>query len=177
MRKCSPCGSFSTSQLGLISALRKGRIQPIGVFKLGWNCYFRCVANTSQISHCGISCFVSGADKIQVADVVKIFRVCLFGFLTSSSTTRLYRGRTPRQSVWQFYVLPHMRQSWETITSVSAGHIILTVTLTQPVESRRTQPVSNPGPLHQESRALPTELPCPQIFREIVVQELDLERK
>ena len=25
--------------------------------------------------------------------------VCLFGFLTSSSTTRLYRGRTPRQSV------------------------------------------------------------------------------
>ena len=25
--------------------------------------------------------------------------VCLFGFLTSSSTTRLYRGRAPRQSV------------------------------------------------------------------------------
>ena len=59
----------------------------------------------------------------------KLF-VCLFGFLTSSSTTRLYRGRAPRQSVWQFYVLPHMRQSWETI-SVSAGHIILTPT--QPV--------------------------------------------
>ena len=28
--------------------------------------------------------------------------VCLFGFLTSSSTTRLYRGPAPRQSVWQF---------------------------------------------------------------------------
>ena len=52
----------------------------------------------------------------------------LFGFFTSSSTTRLYRGRAPRQSVWQFYVLPHMRQSWETMTSVSAGHIILTPT-------------------------------------------------
>ena len=26
-------------------------------------------------------------------------RVCLFGFLTSSSTTRLYRGRAPRHSV------------------------------------------------------------------------------
>ena len=25
--------------------------------------------------------------------------VCLLGFLTSSSTTRLYRGRAPRQSV------------------------------------------------------------------------------
>ena len=50
--------------------------------------------------------------------------VCLFGFLTSSSTTRLYRGRAPRQRVCQFYVLPHMRQSWETMTSVSAGHII-----------------------------------------------------
>ena len=48
----------------------------------------------------------------------------LVGFLTSSSTTRLYRGRAPRQSVWQFYVLPHMRQSWETMASVSAGHIM-----------------------------------------------------
>ena len=37
--------------------------------------------------------------------------VWLVGFLTSSSTTRLYRGRAPRQSVWQFYVLPHTRQS------------------------------------------------------------------
>ena len=46
--------------------------------------------------------------------------------LLSSSTTRLYRGRAPRQSVWQFYVLPHLRQSWETMTSVSVGHIILT---------------------------------------------------
>ena len=51
--------------------------------------------------------------------------VCLVGFLTSSSTIRLYPGRAPRQSVWQFYVLPHMRQSSETMTSVSAGHIIL----------------------------------------------------
>ena len=49
--------------------------------------------------------------------------VCLAGFLTSSSTTRLYRGPAPRQSVWQFYMLPHMRQSWETMTSVSVGHI------------------------------------------------------
>ena len=85
--------------------------------------------------------------------------VCLVGFLTSSSTTRLYRGRAPRQSVWQFYVLLHTRQSWETMTSVSASHIILTPT--QPVGSGRLQRESNPEPPHQESRALPTELPRP----------------
>ena len=85
---------------------------------------------------------------------------CLFSFLTS--TTRLYRGRVPRQSVWQFYVLLHMRQSWETMTSVSAGHIILTPT--QPVGSGRPQQESNPRPPHQESRALPTELPCPPLL-------------
>ena len=83
--------------------------------------------------------------------------VCLVGFLTSSSTTRLYRGRAPRQSLWQFYVLPHMRQSWETMTSISAGHIILTPT--QPVGSGRQQRGSNPGPPDQESRALQSELP------------------
>ena len=43
------------------------------------------------------------------------------------------------------------------MTSVSACHIILTPT--QPVGSRRPQPESNPGPPHQEPRALPTELP------------------
>ena len=96
--------------------------------------------------------------KYQPSSLSDLF-VCLFGFLTSSSTTRLYRGRAPRQSVWQFYVLPHMRQSWETMTSVSAGHIILTPT--QPVGSGRPQRGSNPGPPHQESRALPTELPRP----------------
>ena len=83
----------------------------------------------------------------------------LVGFLTSSSTTRLYRGRAARQSVWQFYVLPHSKQRGETMTSVSAGHIILTPT--QPVRSRWPQRESNSGPPHQESRALPTELPRP----------------
>ena len=45
------------------------------------------------------------------------------------------------------------------MTSVSAGHIILTPT--QPVGSGRPQRVSNPGPPNQETRALPTELPPP----------------
>ena len=52
-----------------------------------------------------------------------------------------------------------MRQSWETMTFISAGHIILTPT--QPVGSGRPQRGSNPGPPDQESCALPTELPCP----------------
>ena len=92
--------------------------------------------------------------------------VCLFGFLTSLSTTRLYRGRAPRQSVWQFYVPPHMRQSWETMTSVSAGHIILTPT--QPVGSGRPQRESNPGPPHQESRAVPGYRSQAPYFRSLV---------
>ena len=60
------------------------------------------------------------------------------------------------------------------MTSVSAGHIILTPT--QPVGSGRPQRESNPGPPHQESRALPTELPGPPVgvresrvvFKEII---------
>ena len=41
---------------------------------------------------------------------------CLVGFLTSSSTTctRFSPRWAPRQSIWIFYELPHMRQSWET---------------------------------------------------------------
>ena len=45
------------------------------------------------------------------------------------------------------------------MTSVSADHIILTPT--QPVASERPQRESNPGPPHQESLALATELPSP----------------
>ena len=52
-----------------------------------------------------------------------------------------------------------MRQSWETMTSVSAGHIILTPT--QPVGSGRPQRESSPGPPHQESRALPQSYRAP----------------
>ena len=69
--------------------------------------------------------------------------VCLVDFLTSLSTTRLYRGRVPRlKSDNLFYVLLHTRQKGETITSVSAGHIILTPT--QSVGSWRPQRESNP---------------------------------
>ena len=52
------------------------------------------------------------------------------------------------------------------MTSISAGHIILTPT--QPVGSGRPQRGSNPGPPDQESRALPTELPRP--LAETVIQ-------
>ena len=55
------------------------------------------------------------------------------------------------------------------MTSVSAGHIILTPT--QPVGSGQPQRESNPGPPHQESSALPTELPRPPVE---VVQERKL---
>ena len=41
---------------------------------------------------------------------------CLFGFLTPTSTTILRTG--PKTEVRQLYVLPHTRQSGETMTSV-----------------------------------------------------------
>ena len=55
-----------------------------------------------------------------------------------------------------------MRQSWETMTSVSAGHIIRSPT--QPVGSGRPQRESNPGPPHQESRALQQSYRAPRKF-------------
>ena len=54
-------------------------------------------------------------------NLTREYVLCLFGFLRSSSTTRSYRGRAPRQSVWQFYV----RHSWD-----RAGRLWL---LSQPV--------------------------------------------
>ena len=84
--------------------------------------------------------------------------VWLVGFLlTPSSATRLYPGRVPRLTSGNLNVLPLTRQSGEIMTSISAGRIILTPT--QPVGSGRPQRGPNPGPPHQESRALPTELP------------------
>ena len=88
--------------------------------------------------------------------------VCLFGFLTSSSTTRLYRGRAPRQE--RLTILRAATHETELGDHVSAGHIIQTPT--QPVGSGRPQRESNPGPPHQESRALP------QSYRAPLAQEL-----
>ena len=76
---------------------------------------------------------------------------CLVAFLTSSSTARLYRRRVPRLTSDNF-----TSQSGMTMTSVSAGHSILTQT--QPVGSERPQREPSPVRPHQESRALPTEL-------------------
>ena len=101
--------------------------------------------------------------------------VWLVGFLTPS-TTRLYRGRAPRQSVWQFYVLPHMRQRWETMTSISAGHIILTPT--QP-QGRIEPGTSSPGVMRSTDWGTappPPPPPCgraskeePQVFLVIIM--------
>ena len=84
--------------------------------------------------------------------------VWLVGFFTSSSITGLYRERVPTLTSDNFTCC-HTQVSGETMTSVLAGHIILTQT--QPVGSGRPQRGSNLGPPDQESRALPTELPRP----------------
>ena len=88
--------------------------------------------------------------------------VCLFDFLTSSSTFKLYHGRVTSLTSDNFTRAcchTRKRQSGDTMTSVSAVHIILTPT--QSVGCERPQRVSNPGPPHQESCALPTELRPP----------------
>ena len=86
--------------------------------------------------------------------------VWLVGFLTSSWTTRLDRGRIPRLTSGNFTCCQTRdRAGRPRLLSVSAGHIILTPT--QPVESGWSQRQFNPRPPHQESRTLPTKLPRP----------------
>ena len=97
------------------------------------------------------------SSNINVGFQITLGTICLFGFLTFSSGTTLYHGRVPRLTSDNFTCLPNTRQSGSTITSVSAGHIILTQT--QPV--RQPQQELNPLPPHQKLRALPTELPRP----------------
>ena len=67
----------------------------------------------------------------------------MFNFLTSSSTTGLYRGRVPRLTSDNFTCCHTADRAGETMTSVSAGHIILTPT--QSVGSGRPQRESSPG--------------------------------
>ena len=93
--------------------------------------------------------FLSFAVKSSVQD----------GFLMFSSTTRLYQGRAQDRASDNFTCCHTWDKSWETMTSVSAGHIILTPA--QPVGSWRPQQESNLGHPHQESRALPTKPPRP----------------
>ena len=62
---------------------------------------------------------------LQKLILLKFWTACVVGFLTSSLTTRLYHKRVPRLRSDNFKCC-HMRQSGETITSVSAIQNILT---------------------------------------------------
>ena len=63
--------------------------------------------------------------------------VCLFGWFLSVLVNYTVISRTgPKtERLTILRAVTHMRQSWETMTAVSAGHIILTPT--QPVGSGR----------------------------------------
>ena len=80
----------------------------------------------------------------------------------SSSATRLSRRLVQRLTCLTILHATTQRQSKETMTFVSAGHIILTQT--QPVGSERPQRRSNPGSPHQECRDLSTELQRPFFY-------------
>ena len=99
--------------------------------------------------------------------------LCLIGFLTSSSTTRLSRRKVPKL-MSKILHADTQRQSGETMTSILAVHIILTPT--QPVGSRRQQQGSIPRPLDQKSRALPSEIPQPHFSRSSVLRQCNAFR-
>ena len=92
--------------------------------------------------------------------------VCLFGFLTSSSTTRLYRGRAPKQErLTILRAATHETELGDHDFCLSRSHY---TTPTQPVGSGRPQRESNPGPPHQESLALLTQLPRSPKIQEVL---------
>ena len=81
---------------------------------------------------------------------------------TSSSRLKTCAGNskeTETASVRLYGKREKERERIEEMSSVSAGHIILTPT--QTVGSGRPQRESNPGSPYQESSAIPTELPRP----------------
>ena len=95
--------------------------------------------------------------------ILERHELCLFGWLvglfTSSSTTRLYRGRVPRLTSDNFMCC-HTRdragRPW-----LLSQPITLYWHRPQPVGSGWPQREWNPRPSVQESRALQTELPRP----------------
>ena len=85
--------------------------------------------------------------------------VYLVGFVTSSSTTRLYRGRVTRR-LTILRDATHETEWGDNEFCLSRSHY----TDTDPTSRERAarpQRESNAGPPHQESSALPTELPRP----------------
>ena len=76
-----------------------------------------------------------------------------FGFLTSPSTARLYRGRVPRLMSDSFTCC-HTRDRVGRPWLLSQPVIIIILTATQPLASGRPQRISNIRPPHQESRPL-----------------------
>ena len=74
---------------------------------------------------------------------VFLYKSCLFGWFLNVLFNNYAISQTCHKTdVWQFYVLPHTRQSRETMTFVSAGHILMTPT--QPVEEQAATAVIEP---------------------------------
>ena len=90
---------------------------------------------------------IKGERKKKERAEEKKFFVCLFGWFLNVLVNH--------------YVISRTGHKTERVTILrAAGHIILTPS--QSVGSWRPQRELNPGPPHQESRALATELPRPR---------------
>ena len=85
--------------------------------------------------------------------------VCSFDFLKSSS--RGYHGR-PQDRASDNFMCCH---TWDRAGRpwLLSQLVTLYCTPNKAIGSGRPQQESNPGPPHQESRALPTELPAPPL--------------
>ena len=81
--------------------------------------------------------------------------VCLVGFFTASSTTRLYCGQVPRLTILQLHAATHDTERGD---HDSQSHYIDT----DPTSRERAATVGiKPRPPQQESRSLPTQLLFP----------------
>ena len=88
--------------------------------------------------------------------ITKRIFLLLFGFLTYSSTAKLYRGRIPRLTSDNCKCPAHETGRGDHDFGLFRSHY----TDIDPTSWERG---SNPRPPHQESRALPNELPPPPL--------------
>ena len=109
-----------------------------------------------SISHC--SCPSFSYSELMNGDLSSLSQlfVCLFGFLTSSSSTRLYRGRVPRLTSDNFTCCHTRDRAGDHDFCLSRSHYTdIDPTSRERAATAGIEPrTSSPG-----ARALPTELP------------------
>ena len=126
--------------------LRVARTNLSLLTKADWRIHFVLAGHSYRLLRTG---------NITLLYSIRLRSACLVGFLTYSSTTRLYRGRAPRP-----VCVPHTRQRGDHDFCLSRSHY----TDTDPI-SRERATTARIEP--RTSSHLPTELPRPPISRRL----------